>query len=115
MTPYERLVIALRHGVLVRRKAMQRFHSEVVHHSTRPADDDRFTVVPIEAADAISAARRIAEIAARRRYEDAGCVGFLSPQAAPGWYRAAIGEQRRSDDGITTRGVTISIHVWPTG
>jgi hypothetical protein len=115
LTPYERLMIALRHGVIVRSKAMQKFNSEVVHHSTRPADDDRFTVVPIEAADAISAARRIAEIAARRRYEDAGEVGYLSPQAAPGWYRAAIGTQQRSDDGIATRGVTISIHVWPVG
>ena len=92
---------------------MQRFHSEVVTQATSPADRDHFTVVPIEATDAISAARRIAEIAARRLYEDAGEVGFLSPQAAPGWYRAAIGEQRRSDDGITTRGMTISIHVWP--
>jgi hypothetical protein len=114
MTPHERLVIALRHGVLVRGKAMQRFNSEVQALTTRPADADHFSVVPIEAADAISAARRIAEIAARRLYEDAGEVGFLSPQAAPGWYRAAIGEQRRSDDGITTRGMTISIHVWPT-
>jgi hypothetical protein len=114
LTPYERLMIALRHGVIVRRKAMQKFNSDVVHHSTRPADDDRFTVVPIEAADAISAARRIAEIAARRRYEDAGEVGYLSPTArGAGWYRAAIGVQRRSDDGIATRGVTISIHVWP--
>jgi hypothetical protein len=93
---------------------MQRFHSEVVHHSTNPADDDRFTVVPIEAASAIDAARRIAQIAARRRYQDDGSVGFLSPQAAPGWYRAAIGVQVGSEDGIRTAGVTISIHVWAT-
>ena len=113
MTPYQRLVIALRHGVLVKRSKQMRYAADVVHHSVRQADDDRFCLVPIEAADAISAARRIAEIAARRRYEDAGEVGYISPQAAPGWYRAAIGEQKRSDDGITTRGVTISIHVWP--
>ena len=93
---------------------MQRFHSEVIHHSTRPADDDRFTVVPIEAADAISAARRIAEIAARRRYEDDGSVGYLSWDGTGGYYRATIGVQYPSHDGITLRGVTISIHVWPT-
>ena len=93
---------------------MQRFHSEVVHHSTRPADDDRFTVVPIEAADAISAAQRIAEIAARRRYSDDGSVGYVSPAEAVGRYRAAIGVQYPSADGIVLKGVTISIHVWPT-
>ena len=111
MTPHERLMIALRHGVLVRGKATMRYAADVVHHSARPADDDRFCTVPIEASNAIEAARKVASIAAARRYEAAE-VGFLSPQAAPGWYRAAIGEQRRSDDGITTRGVTISIHVW---
>jgi hypothetical protein len=116
MTPYERLIVALRHGVLVRRKAMQRFHSEVTHHSVRPADDDRFTVVPIEAANAIDAARRIAEIAARRRYEDGGAVGYVLPaRGGDGRFYAAIGEQKRSHDGIALHGVTISIHVWPTG
>jgi hypothetical protein len=114
MTPYERLVIALRHGVLVRRKAMQRFHSEVQTLTTRPADRDHFTVVPIEAADAISAARRIAEIAARRRYDDDGSVGYLSWDGTDGFYRATIGVQQRSHDGIALKGVTISIHVWPT-
>ena len=89
-----------------------RYAADVVHHSVRRADDDRFCTVPIEASNPIEAARKVAAIAAARRYEDAGEVGYLSPQAAPGWYRAAIGEQQRSDDGITTRGVSISIHVW---
>jgi hypothetical protein len=93
---------------------MQRFHSEVVTLSTRKADDDRFTVVPIEAADAMSAAQRIAEIAARRRYSDDGSVGYLTSDAVSGWYRATIGVQQRSHDGIALKGVTISIHVWPT-
>jgi hypothetical protein len=89
-----------------------RYAADVKHLTTRPADDDRFTVVPVEAADAISAARIVAKIAATRRYEEGGEVGFLSPQAAAGWYRACIGTQQRSDDGIGTRGVSISIHVW---
>jgi hypothetical protein len=101
---------------------MQRFHSEVVTLSARKADDDRFSVVPIEAADAISAARRIAEIAARRRFEGDGCVGYLSPDSAEvvmgdhshEWYRATIGVQHPANDGIVLKGVTISIHVWPT-
>jgi hypothetical protein len=115
MTPHERLVIALRHGVLVRRKAMQRFHSEVVTLTTRAADDDRFTVVPIEAADAPSAARRIAESAARRRYDDDGSVGYLAWDGTDGWYRATIGVQHPSQDGIVLKGVSILIHVWPAG
>jgi hypothetical protein len=122
MTPYERLVIALRHGVLVRGKAMQRYHSEVQTLTTRAADDDRFTVVPIEAADAISAARRIAEIAARRRFEDEGSVGYLSRDSASAsvggylheWFRATIGVQHPANDGIVLKGVSILIHVWPT-
>jgi hypothetical protein len=97
---------------------MQRFHSDVVTLSARRADEDRFTVVPIEAADAISAARQIAEIAARRRYGDDGSVGYVSPAALvhnmqDGFYRATIGVQHPANDGIMLRGVTISIHVWP--
>jgi hypothetical protein len=112
MTPHERLIIALRHGVLVRRKATMRYAADVVHQSVRPHDDDRFTVVPIEAATEIEAARKVAEIAAVRRYDEGGNVGYLSPTGVDGWFRAAIGEQKRSDDGIALRGVTISIHVW---
>ena len=93
---------------------MQRFHSEVVTLSARLADEDRFTVVPIMAADAMSAAQQIAEIATRRRYQENGSVGYVSPAQGVGRYRAAIGVQYPSDDGITLRGVTIEIHVWPT-
>jgi hypothetical protein len=99
---------------------MQRFHSEVVTQSARKADADRFTVVPIEAADAISAARQIAEIAARRRYDDDGSVGYLSRNSAAArvrgheWFRATIGVQHPSNDGIVLKGVSILIHVWPT-
>ena len=93
---------------------MQRFHSEVVTLSARLADEDRFTVVPIMAADAMSAAQQIAEIATRRRYQENGSVGYVSPAEGVGRYRAAIGVQYPSDDGIVLKGVTISIHVWPT-
>ena len=93
---------------------MQRFHSEVVTLSARRADEDRFTVVPIMAADAMSAAQQIAEIATRRRYQENGSVGYVSPAEGVGRYRAAIGVQYYpSDDGITLRGVTVEIHVWP--
>ena len=89
-----------------------RYAADVVHHSVRPEDDDRFCLVPIEASGPIEAARRVAEVAAARRYEEVGTVGFLSPTSTEGWYRASIGEQKRSHDGIALHGVTISIHVW---
>jgi hypothetical protein len=92
---------------------MQRFHSEVVTLSAQRADEDRFTVVPLMAADAMSAAQRIAEIATRRRYQENGSVGYVSPAEGVGRYRAAIGVQYPSDDGIMLRGVTVEIHVWP--
>jgi hypothetical protein len=114
MTPYERLVIALRHGVLVRRKAMQRYHSEVQTLTTRKAEFDRFTVVPIEAVSKADAARQIAQIAARRRFDDDGSVGYLAWEGNDGWYRATIGVQHPSPDGIVLKGVSILIHVWPT-
>jgi hypothetical protein len=114
LTPHERMMIALRNGVLVRRKATMRFAADVVHHTVQPESDDRFTVVPVEAASAADAARKVAEIAAARRYEKDGSVGFLSPTSrGPGWFRAAIGVQVPSEDGIRTAGVTVSIHVWP--
>lgn len=91
-----------------------RYAADVVHHSVRQGDDDRFTVVPIEATDAADAARKTAEIAAARRYEDAGTVGFIAATSrGDGWFRAVIGEQRPSGDGIAVRGVSITIHVWP--
>ena len=99
---------------------MQRYHSEVQTLTTRKADFDRFTVVPIEAADAISAARQIAEIAARRRYDGDGCVGYLVRNSFAArvrgheWFRATIGVQHPSNDGIVLKGVSILIHVWPT-
>lgn len=114
MTPHERLMIALRHGVLVRKAKTMRYAADVVHQTVRPESDDRFTVIPVEGASEIDAARRVAEIAAVRRYEEDGSVGYLVVVGeTEGWFRAAIGVQRRSDDGIATHGVTISIHVWP--
>ena len=93
---------------------MQRYHSEVQTLTTRKADFDRFTVVPIEAVSKADAARLIAEIAARRRFDGDGSVGYLRWDGNDGWYRATIGVQQRSDDGIALKGVTILIHVWPT-
>jgi hypothetical protein len=114
MTPHERLVIALRHGVIVRRKATMRYSADVVHLSAHPGDDDRFCVAGVEAVDPGEAARRVAEIAAVRRYEEGGCVGFLTRSGlSHEWWRASIGEQVRSADGIALKGVTISIHLRP--
>jgi hypothetical protein len=89
-----------------------KFAADVAHQSVRRADEDHFTVVPVEAATLADAARKVAEIAAVRRFED-GNVGFLSPTSTMGYFRASIGVQKRSDDGITLAGVTITIHVWP--
>jgi hypothetical protein len=93
---------------------MQRFSSQVLTQTAKAADSDRFEVVPIEAADAMSAARRIADIAARRRYQENGSVGYVSPGADEGFFLAAIGVQYPCETGITLKGVTILIHVWPT-
>jgi hypothetical protein len=118
MTPHERLIIALRHGVLVRRTATMRYSASVAHHSARRAEEDRFNVASVEAVSAIEAARKVAEIAAVRRYDEDGSVGYVSPSpdgtidVDEYFFLAAIGTQQRSADGITLAGVTISIHVW---
>lgn len=90
-----------------------RYAADVVHYSISPAHDDRFSVVPVEGANAADAARKVAEIAAARKYEETGSVGYVSPTGDPSFFRASIGEQRRSQQGIALYGVTISIHVWP--
>ena len=112
MTPHKRLVIALRHGVLVTRSKQMRYGADVAHQSVRPQDDDRFTVASVEAGDEFEAVRKVAQIAALRRYDEDGSVGFLERAHGEGRYLATIGVQERSADGIALRGVTISIHVW---
>ena len=89
-----------------------RYAADVVHQSVRPQDDDRFCVIPIEVGTESEAARKVAEIAAARRYEEDGSVGYVSPTMGDGWFRASIGVQQWSGDGITLVGTTISIHVW---
>jgi hypothetical protein len=112
---YAEICAALRYGVIVRRKAMERFHSEVVHLSTSPKDDDRFTVVPIEASGAMEAARRIAEIAARRRYGEQGFVGGVWTTENDDRFLASIGDYHLEGTNGVTVGVTIAIRVWPAG
>jgi hypothetical protein len=91
-----------------------RYSASVAHHSARRAEEDRFNVASIEAVSAIEAARKVAEIAAVRRYDEDGSVGYVSPSPdGEYFFLAAIGTQQRSADGITLHGVTISIHVWP--
>ena len=89
-----------------------RFAADVAHQSARPHEDDRFCIVPIDAADAADAARKVAEVAASRRFGEGGLVGYFTAASRDGWYRATIGEQYPSDDGIALRGVTVTIHVW---
>ena len=99
-----------------------RYAADVVHLTARPQDDDRFCIVAVEGANAAEAARKVAEIAAVRKYEELGCVGFLTRasdhdlyrrDASGDLFRASIGEQRKSEGGIALDGVTIAIHVWP--
>jgi hypothetical protein len=90
-----------------------KYAASVAHHSARRAEEDRFNVASIEAVSAIEAARKVAEIAAVRRYDEDGNVGYVSPSPDGDVFLAAIGTQQRSADGITLAGVTISIHVWP--
>ena len=97
-----------------------RYAASVAHHSARRAEEDRFNVASVEAVSAIEAARKVAEIAAVRRYDEDGSVGYVVSPSPDGetidvdeyFFLAAIGTQQRSADGITLAGVTISIHVW---
>lgn len=90
-----------------------RYAADVAHYSPRKGNEDFFSVVPVEGQNAMEAARRVAEIAAARRYMEDGCVGFLSQTGDGQFFRASIGVQRPSREGVSLHGVTISIHVWP--
>jgi hypothetical protein len=95
-----------------------RYGADVVHLTARSQDDDRFSVVPVEARDPAAAARAVAHIAAERKYEEGATVGFINEAGKSGtraMFRAHIGRQFRSDDGIVTKGVSISIAIWPEG
>jgi hypothetical protein len=95
-----------------------RYGADVVHLTARPQDDDRFSVVPVEARDPAAAARAVAHIAAERKYEELGTVGFINECGSSGtrsMFRAHIGVQYRSETGIATKGVSVSIAIWPEG
>lgn len=95
-----------------------KYGADVVHLTAHPRDDDRFSVVPVEARDPAAAARAVAHIAAERKYEEHGTVGFINECGQSGtrsMFRAHIGMQKRSESGIVTVGVSVSIAVWPQG
>ena len=87
-----------------------RFSADVVHQSVRPADDDRFNTAPMEAADEWEAARRVADLAARRRYGDEGQSGFITRVGAYR-FRATIGDYYLREGQAVTVGVTVAIHI----
>ena len=91
-----------------------RYAAHVTHHSTRPNDGDEFTVVPIEASDELAAARRIAEIAARRRYSDQGAVSYVQKRS-DNVFLATIGVFKFSASNGITDGCAISIRLRDAG
>lgn len=107
---YQEICFALRHGVIVQRKATMRYSAYVTHHSTKPNDGDEFSVVPIEASDAFAAARRIAEIAARRRYNDEGQVAYIQ-RRDDNSFLANIGTFEFHQCNGVTRGCAITIRL----
>ena len=95
-----------------------KYTADVVHLTARPQDDDRFSVTPVEARDEAAAARAVAHIAAERKYEELGTVGFINEAGRSGtraMFRAHIGVQYQSETGIVTKGVSISIALYPQG
>jgi hypothetical protein len=107
---YQELCVGLRYGVIVKRKATMRYAAHVTHHSTKPNDGDEFTVVPIEASDELAAARRIAEIAARRRFQDEGAVAYVH-RRSDNVFLATIGVFKLSASNGVTHGCAISIRL----
>jgi hypothetical protein len=95
-----------------------KYVADVVHLTARPQDDDRFSVVPIEARDDWAAARAVAHIAAERKFGELGTVGFINGAGSSGtrsMFRAHIGVQERCETGLVTRGVSVSIAVYAQG
>ena len=126
LSSYEKIVIALRHGILVQEKATttMRYGSDVTYLTALPSKGDfgadGFTVVPIEAADVPTAARRIAEITARERYGEKAVVTnvhyighIFRPGAAQDVYRASIGVQKFEPGKCVNVGSLISIRIYP--
>ena len=121
---YREICVALRYGVIVQRKATMRYASDVSYLTAGPSHGvfgaDGFTVVPIEAPDALGAARRVAEITARDRYGDQGTVtnvarvGYVfRPGAAQDVYHASIGNLEMRSGNCVNVGCSISIRLYP--
>lgn len=89
------------------------YAADVVHRTARKQEDDRFCAVPIEAADERDAVRRVADMAAARKYGDEGQSSWIEAiDGNPGHYLSFIGVGGFKASGYQLDGVTISIHVW---
>ena len=107
-------MIAIRYGVIVRKGPTMKFVADVQHDVTDPEDAKTldFTTAPIEAEDAVEAARLVTAYAATRCYGAGASSAFFQP-CPKQTFRAAIGSYRSQGGGAVIDGRTIYIHVHP--
>lgn len=110
LTSHQRLVVAMRHGVLVKSERTMKWTADVVHLNLREVADRQFSVTPIEAVNEMDAAREAARIAAQQAYGELGTPSFVNGRG-PGLFLACIGLQQSSAIGGVTRGSSVSIKV----
>jgi hypothetical protein len=109
---YQELIVALRHGVTLKRKATMKFNADIKTLSARIADQDHFHIANVEAASPIEAARIVADQAALRLYDAQGMAGFLAPAGRGNEthrFRAVIGHYHLVEGWGIIHGITIVI------
>lgn len=111
MTHYEKMIVAIRHGVTVRSATMQ-YLADVTFLTTRPHEGRvEFSVTPIEAENEYDAARQAAAHAAEQAWPHGqGAVGFING-CGGGVFRACVGLYQPSALGGVTYGTSVSIKV----
>ena len=103
MTPYQRLVIALARGILVKPKNNMKYVANVHQLGAHPVYAADFSYFPIEAEHELDAARITANAIAKTFWPN-GEAGFVQQQRG-GSFMASIGV---CENGVR-RGVTLEI------
>ena len=110
MTSHQRLVVAIRHGVMVKRSDTMKYTADVTPLGVVANRGREFTLTPIEAAHEMDAARQAAAIAATELYGPTGQASFVNSRG-PGLFLASIGLYHRHALGGVTNGSSVSIKV----
>jgi hypothetical protein len=108
LAPWQRNMIALAHGILLKASGNMKWMANVDVLAARAEDAFNYSLFPIEADLEMEAAQEAARSVARALYGDDGEIGFVAPSIDPNRYVATCGLYQ--GNGLT-RGRSLAIHI----